>query len=278
MKKIAKIADLETKGFVSFSYPEELRQAVTRAQRSWKEFCDLPDEVKLVFAYSNTSAGVGYEKKDGSGPMGDIKENFDVSFSGYDWLRAKLDAFYNPFALDFVNDALALVKIMTPFVVNFAEECEPAFGLSGFTEEIAGGSDTFFIRFLHYPPQKIEGEVIAQAHPDQSGMTPYFFVSDPGLEYLTFDGEWLPLQVSKNEIIITPDMQMQLRSKGRLRALWHRVVATTKTAQKGRYSAVSFIQFKDTPKYDKDTHGRLQEKPEGFNYKMSHKEFSKLFK
>jgi len=59
------------------------------------------------------------------------------------------------------------------------------------------------------------------------------------------------MPVSESQTVIIPGMQMQLRSSGDLRALWHRVVATPKTAELGRYSAVSFIQFKDTPKYDK---------------------------
>jgi len=44
----------------------------------------------------------------------------------------------------------------------------------------------FFVRFIHYPPQKSSGKVTAQAHPDQSGFTLHLFESDPGLECLTY--------------------------------------------------------------------------------------------
>lgn len=273
-----KITDLKTKGFVSIAYPSELRVAVERAESSWREFCELPVETKKVFSYSNSGAGVGYEIKDGSGPAGDIKENFDVAIGGLNWLRVQLQKYENPFVRDFVNDAIALVKVMTPFIVDFASQAEKTFGLKDFKKEIVGGSDAFFVRFIHYPPQKNQGEATAQAHPDQSGFTFHLFESAPGLECLTYDGKWIPMPVSEEETVIIPDMQMQLRSGGVLRALWHRVVATAETAIEGRYSAVSFIQFKDTPKYDKDKHGRLQEKPEGFNYNMSYEEFTLLFK
>ncbi len=86
------------------------------------------------------------------------------------------------------------------------------------------------------------------------------------------------MHVASGETAIIPSMQMQLRSKGELRALTHRVIANPETAVNGRYSAVCFVQFKKTPKYDKDTHGRLQEKSPGFNYGLSHDDFSKLFK
>ncbi len=86
------------------------------------------------------------------------------------------------------------------------------------------------------------------------------------------------MPVSGNETVIIPAMQMQLRSGGDLNALCHRVIATPETAVHGRYSAVCFVQFKNTPKYDKDRCGRLQEKVPGFNYEMSHQEFERLFK
>jgi hypothetical protein len=36
-------------------------------------------------------------------------------------------------------------------------------------------------------------------------------------------------------------------------------------------------KLKNTPKYDKASHGRLQEKAPGFNYEMLQAEFEKLF-
>jgi isopenicillin N synthase-like dioxygenase len=86
------------------------------------------------------------------------------------------------------------------------------------------------------------------------------------------------MPVSEGETVIIPDMQMQLRSNGELRALCHRVVATPETAKNGRYSAVCFVQFVRTKKYDKDKGGRLQEKEPGFNYKMPPGEFEMMFK
>lgn len=277
------IKSLKTIGVVRLSYPQDLRAEVERTQKSWKKFCALPLATKKAFAYSNKSAGVGYEMKDGSGSMGDIKENFDVALVGERYLKAvansgKLDKKSAKIAGEFVSHAIALIVSMTPLVIGFAKECEKSFGLKGFTSEIANSPEGFFVRFIHYPPQKSRGESTAQAHPDQSGFTLHLFESSSGLECLTYDGKWVPMPVSESETVIIPDMQMQLRSKGILRALWHRVTATSTTARRGRFSAVSFIQFKDTPKYNKDTHGRLQEKPEGFNYKMSHKEFAKFFK
>jgi isopenicillin N synthase-like dioxygenase len=113
---------------------------------------------------------------------------------------------------------------------------------------------------------------------DQSGFTLHLFESAPGLQCLTFKNKWIDMPVSSGETAIIPSMQLQFRSLGKLKALCHRVIATRETAQSGRFSAVCFVQLKNTPKYDKEMHGRLQEKIPGFNYKMSPDDFKKFFK
>ncbi len=272
------ITDLKTKGFVSLSYPANLRMAVTKAIGSWKQFCDLPTEAKKGLPYSNNADGVGYELKEGIGNKADRKENFDVTTGGQKWLEDHIENINNPTALEFVEDATALVGIMKPIVLDFARQSEEAFGLQGFVDEVDGGEDAFFVRFIHYFGDRELGEETATAHADQSGFTLHLFESAPGLQCMTFDREWIDMPVSDGETVIIPSMQMQLRSQGSLKALSHRVIATPETTENGRYSAVCFVQLKKTPKYDKNRHGRLQEKMPGFNYDMSHEEFQTLFK
>lgn len=272
------INELKTQGFVSLAYPEDLRAAVVKAVESWKLFCTLPVAVKKGLPYSNGAAGVGYELKDGVGNKADRKENFDIALAGQEWLRTNAEAINNPIARDFIQNAAALVGIMEPVVLDFARSSESAFNLEGFSEEVGGSKDAFFVRFIHYFGDRTIGEETATAHTDQSGFTLHLFESAPGLQCLTHGKEWIDMPVSSGETVIIPSMQMQLRSSGELKALCHRVIATPETAQHGRYSAVCFVQLKNTPKYDKERHGRLQEKTPGFNYGLSHEEFAKLFK
>jgi isopenicillin N synthase-like dioxygenase len=271
------IADLSTKGFVSLSYPREVRDATTTAIRSWKKFCSLPETLKKVYTYSNTGAGFGYELKTGEGPKGDRKENFDVTLAARRWLVDYADLHKND-AIQFIEDASALIHLVQPVVSGFAEQVEEAYGVEGLAKEVGKGESAYFIRFIHYPPGTPVGEEPATAHVDQSGFTLHLFESDPGLQCLTFDRQWIDMPVSSGETVIIPAMQLQLRSKGKLTALCHRVIATTETTKTGRYSAVCFMQLKQTPKYDKEANGRLQEKPPGFNYGMLHQQFQKFFK
>jgi len=272
------IDDLKTKGFVTMSYPRGLREAVKKAAESWKRFYNLPLEVKKALPYSNNADGVGYEYKEGIGNKADRKENFDVTLAGKKWLEENAGHIGNPIALEFIEDVTRLVPILKPLVSHFVWQVEQSYGVDGLVEEVTTGEDAFFVRFIHYFGDREVGEETASAHTDQSGFTPHLFESSPGLECLTYEGKWIPMPVSEGETVVIPSMQLQLKSQGTLKALCHRVVATVETAEQGRDSAVCFVQMKKTPKYDKDKCGRLQEKEPGFNYSMSHFDFSNLFK
>jgi len=271
---------LKENGFVALEYPAKLRSGVGEAIRSWKGFCALSESVKKGLPYSNGGAGVGYELKDGSGKSGDQKENFDITTSGRVWMSNNIDSLTGTGSVipKFVQRATSLVSLIRPVILDFARQAEEAFGLDCFAKEVAESEDTFFVRFIHYFGDRAVGDETATAHVDQSGFTLHLFESAPGLQCLTYDGSWIDMPVSSGETVVIPAMQMQLRSKGDLLALCHRVVATDETASVGRYSAVCFVQLGSTPKYNKDIHGRLQEKPPGFNYEMRHDAFSLLFK
>ncbi len=273
------ISDLKTKGFVTLEYPPELRKAVQVAIGAWQGFFQLPIDDKAVLPYSNQAAGVGYEVKVGNGPKADRKENFDLTIAGKSWLESNLVHFENPAALNFVNRALGLIPVMKPLILDFARQAESTFGLAGFADEVAVSENAYFVRFIHYFGGRQMGDEMATAHADQSGFTLHLFESDPGLECLSLsDKKWIDMPVSEGETVIIPAMQLQLRSQGKLTALAHRVTARPETVKKGRFSAVCFIQLKNTSQYDKARHGRLQEKEPGFNYGMTHGEFAKLFK
>jgi len=276
------ILDLKEKGFVTFAYPEDLREAVEKAAAAWMEFCALPSEVKLGLPYSSNSDGVGYELKEGVGKSADRKENFDMTLAGQGWLEKHAVEIKNPTSLRFIKSAVAIIPVLEPLIIDFAEQVEKEFGLEDFAQDVRISRDTFFVRFIHNFPGVAVGKEMTTAHPDQSTFTPHLFASAPGLQFYGLDGKWIDVPVSSEETVIIPAMQLQLRSEGVLKALNHNVVATKETTKTGRFSGVCFVQTKNTPKYDKERWGRLQEMIQdrglGFNYRMDDKEFAELFK
>lgn len=274
------VGALATDGFVSVTYPVGLRRAVEQTIAAWQAFCALPEAVKDGLPYSNSADGVGYERKIGTGPSADRKENFDITSAGLAWLADNSAALSDDAVHDFVSRAGDLVGLIKPVVVDFARRAEAAFGIPGFASEVLESEQAYFVRFIHYYGDRAVGEETATAHTDQSGFTLHLFESDPGLQCLPYTpgSEWIDMPVSSGETVIIPSMQMQLRTKGAVKALCHRVIATEKTAITGRYSAVCFVQLARMPKYDKAAHGRLQEKNPGFNYNMNYEEFARLFR
>ncbi len=270
--------EIATKGHITLEYPSNLRKAVEETNTLWEKFCELPEDVKSSLVYSNNSDGVGYELKDGIGKNADRKENFDITIAGEKWLVENTSKIKEPVVLDFLKSAVSLVDIMKSTVFDFALYLEQVYDIQGFHNEVRDSKDSFFVRFIHYFGNRKDGEETASAHVDQSGFTFHLYESQPGLQALSFRGDWEDMPVSSGETVIIPSMQLQLRTKGKLKALCHRVVATQTTAKTGRYSAVCFVQLKNTSKYDKDKHGRLQEKTPGFNYQMAYEEFQELFK
>lgn len=275
------VANLRQNGFVNIAYPPDLRAAVKKAAESWEAFCSLPPVVKRGLPYSNGGAGVGYELKDGVGPNADRKENFDLTPISKQWLLANAHSVKSTVALQFIEDASELFPLLEPVALEFARRVEVEYGIANFAEIMKRSVP--FVRFIRYSEGQFVGQEMANAHLDQSGCTLHLFESESGLQCLTpptstSPSEWVDMPVSEGETVIIMDMQGQLLSEGRLLATPHRVIATERTVARKRTAAVVFYQFAGVPVYDKDKHGRLQEKPAGFNFTMSHEEFKKLFK
>lgn len=272
------VGDLETRGLVHISYPVDLQSGVQKAVESWKNFCGENEAIKSQFPYnSNASMGVGYELKKVQGTGLDVKEDFHFTMGSKDWIMETAASIGDEKMIRFAKDAEGLVSLMEPLVLNFAQRAEKEFGLVGLEKEVRASKDMWFVRFLHYFGGRKEGDEIAAAHADKSGFTLHLYESDLGLQYLDFKKQWIDMPVSSGETAIIPGMRLQYRSENRLKAVYHRVMATEKTAQQGRFSVVCFIHLKNTPEYNKQKSGRLQEFLPGFNYDMPFDEFSKLF-
>lgn len=272
------IRELETEGRIYVPYNRELREAVEDAMQDWIAFCALPESQKLNFPYAADTnvSGNGYEfKKDIA--TADLKEDFHLRVSAHDWLAQSARMVDESITPAFVEKALKLNALMGPIVQEFAESVEKEYAVEGFAHDVMSKQDSWLIRFLHYFGDRAPGEEIASPHVDKGGFTLHLYESAPGVERLTYDKKWVEMPLSHDETVIISGMRLQNRSKGKLRATCHRVVATEETARIGRYSAVCFLGFDRGRFYDKATHGRLQRFAPGAFYDMPFEEFDALF-
>jgi isopenicillin N synthase-like dioxygenase len=272
------VSSLEHEGIIRVPYPENLRVGIHEAIMAWEAFCALPEDIKTKISYSGDTnvSGNGYEMKKTPGNV-DLKENFHLRVEARDALMEEA-AKAGDVAENFIDTALSLNSLMAPVIQEFAAAVEKQFMLPNFKRDTMEWQPVWLIRFLHYFGDREPGEVIAAPHPDKGGFTLHLYESHPGLEYLTYAGrEWKPMNFNENETAIIPGLRLQYRSENRLKATYHRVVANNESAVSGRFSAVCFIGFANTPNHNKTSNGRTQDYPLAFNYDIPFEEFKKRF-
>jgi isopenicillin N synthase-like dioxygenase len=266
--------ELKTHGFATVDYPPHLTLKVAEMMDVWQKFCSLPLKTKSAFVYTG-DYGTGYEYKDEIGETKDRKENFHFILK--DVPRLEQVAKDNGVEDTFVSRSKELVDLMEVSVLDFSKKIEELFDVAGFLDEVRESKDFWLLRYLHYFPTGQPEKIIAAHHCDKFGITMYLSETTSGVEYYNNEGKWISMPVLSGKTIITPDLQLQYKTLGELKALYHRVVANEKAAQEGRYSIVCFIPFRKTPFTNKERIGRMQDMPLAFNYGMSFEEFSKLF-
>ncbi len=270
------IHELRHDGLVNIDYPDNLRITVENAVASWKAFCNLSREDKCAFVFREDTHGdgAGYELKEEKGSKKDLKENFHVTPFQYE----RLANIANQRTFPFLHDAHTLLDHIAPLVLEFASVIEREYQLPGLLEEAKTSRPYWILRYLHYFGNQQPGSEIAAPHADKGGFTLHLYESDEGLQYYCIkERAWKSMPVSEKQTVIIPAMQLQLFSRGKLKALYHRVIATKETAQKGRFSMVCFIPFENTAKYNKKAYGSMQTHDVGFNYDMPHQEITTLF-
>lgn len=261
------VDSLLSTGFVSVEYPRELRLCVIRATESWERFCNLPTETKLLLSKGDREKDFGYMLRNDTAD--DPKELFHLLGNNVDELRRMAGSISDSRALEFIESGDAMIRAMVPLIREFARQVEARFGLVGFENETMNCQKFWTFRFLHY----FGSPMLAMAHADRGGFTLHNYESESGGEYLNFQGKWRPWPVSEKETIIFPGMCLQYRSESQLKALWHRVTSTPQSQTHGRYAMVTFIDFASGMLKPVK---RLQDMPEGFNYKMSFDELKQF--
>lgn len=263
-------------GVEMVEYPSNIKQCVAEAAIAWRDFLAQPDDTKQRYAALSLQSGTGYEKKgDGQRESKDIKENFDITRASLADLTPM--STHDPATAQFVTAASTLFDELEQFIVAQGEHIEQNYGIAGFAAEAAASARSAFVRFLYYPPVAV-GTVIGEPHIDHSGFTFHLYESTDGCERLDpASRNWLPMPVAENQAAMFASMQTQLYGHGEIPGLCHRILANGVTAKVGRTAIVCFVPLISTPRYDRGTHGRLQEMTPGFNYDMSPDIFEQYF-
>ncbi|MBV1857379.1 MAG: isopenicillin N synthase family oxygenase [Nannocystaceae bacterium] len=248
---------LETFGFVAITdhgVPEPL---LTGAYAQARALFELPPAAKQHYEDISTGRQRGYTSLGVEHAKGqtvpDMKEFWHVGRRDGDVVANVEPAELPEFAPTFNALFDELDRVATTLLTSVGSHLGKP---DGFFEDFTRGGNSV-IRVIHYPPLPDEvepGAVRAAAHEDINLMTVLPVATEPGLQLMTREGEWIDVQTPPNVMVCDSGDMLQLLTEGRIRSTTHRVVNPPGDANRSRYSMPFFCH----PRND----ARLSEDPE----------------
>lgn len=227
---------------------------IARVQTAMQAFFALPEAVKRAYHLEGKGGARGYtpfgveQAKDAE--VQDLKEFWHVGrdLPEGDPLASRMPPNIWPSEVADFRDASE--ELFASFEVTGARLLQAiALGLGlepdFFVPTVAQGNSV--LRYLHYPPlaDAPEGAIRAAAHEDINTITLLLGAEEAGLELLTREGEWLPVQPPEGAIAVNIGDMLQRLTAGRLRSTTHRVVNPRgEAARRSRYSMPFFLHFR----------------------------------
>ena len=247
-------AGLEKFGFVAVSHHgidvDLLRQCYLNAQSTFA----LPNEVKRRYETAQDGRQRGYTSmsvehaKDFDVP--DLKEFWHVgrNLPADHALQLTGDVPRNQWSEEqpaFERSFSVLYRTMEAFAHSLLDAIGVYLELphNFFSDLVHDGNS--IMRVIHYPPLGPDAPanaVRAAAHEDINLITVLPVSTQPGLELLTRDGQWMAVSPPADVMVCDTGDMMQLLTGGRLPSTTHRVVNPDgDAAEKSRYSLPFFV-------------------------------------
>ena len=234
---------LEEFGFVAITDHDVPQDLLGNAYDRAQDLFAQPEAIKRQYEDTETGRQRGYTSmgvehaKDQ--PVPDIKEFWHVGRREGDVVPNVEPAEVPEFAPTFNQLFDELDRVATTLLTSVGAYLGKP---EGFFEDFTRGGNSI-IRVIHYPPlaSDIEpGAVRAAAHEDINLMTVLPVATEPGLQLMTRDGEWIDVQTPPNVMVCDTGDMMQLLTDGRIRSTTHRVVNPAGDANRSRYSMPFF--------------------------------------
>lgn len=218
---------LQKLGFISIvdhNIPESL---ISEAYISAERFFNLPQNIKQKYEKPELAGQRGYtsfqrEKAKNAG-IGDLKEFWHVGPSEH---STKNPNIWPDEVGDFHKNFVSLYDSLMSCALVLLEACalylkEPK---DLFTNMIGGGNS--ILRVIHYPPipTQTHGAVRAAAHEDINFITLLCGATQPGLQLLSRNNQWLSIPTVPGQIIVDTGDMLQNLTNGVFKSTTHRVI------------------------------------------------------
>jgi len=237
-------------GFCCFSHHGIDAALIADAYADFARFFALPTETKTGYTVRTPGGGgrgyIGFKVETAkTSTIPDLKEFFHVGRDDAPpddpVLRPNLWPSEVP---SFHTHGAALFGAMEAAGSKVLQAIARDLGLpASFFTAVTGHGDSI-LRALHYPPidPKDLPAVRAEAHEDISLITLLVGATASGLEILTREGRWLPVEAEPGTLVVNVGDMMQRLTNDAYPSTTHRVVNPTGEAAKGsRYSMPFFL-------------------------------------
>lgn len=241
--------------FVDIDYPETITGLIGTAG-PWREFCELPLDIKKKFEFPDhqAEADPGYRFRSKAAGRED-KEYFHAYPNILDLVEkdGNTDLVENTPALSrFFDYGIEVQKTAHEFALDIGRKMGKE--IPELLALINDGRIKSVLRLLHYT-NDIHTEVIAAQHYDRSLYTLHLYESGDGLQFMNWDMQWTDAPIGLGKTVIFSGYRMEQLTSGALQKTWHRVVR--KDAVRDRLSMVLFVWTDAVPDYD--SNARSQE-------------------
>jgi isopenicillin N synthase-like dioxygenase len=222
--------------------------AVRATYELWKQFFRLPEETKKKYAGGDGSRGFtpfGVEHARDQ-PLPDLKEFWHVGQEpppGHP-LAAEYPLNVWPAEIPELKDpTLRLYKSLEQVAENLLRALAEHFDLPRETFASMMSMGNSVLRIIHYPPvaPELEPAVRAAAHEDINLITLLCEATDSGLEILTRDGSWLPVETGEGQIVVDAGDMLSRVTNRVVPATTHRVVNPPSGINSDRFSMPFFV-------------------------------------
>jgi isopenicillin N synthase-like dioxygenase len=215
----------------------------------WRRFFKLPDDAKRKYAgvaggaVGYTPFGVEHAK---DSPLPDLKEFWHVGQEAPEGhpLRREYPGNVWPAEIPEIQEpTLRLYKSLERVAENLLRALAEYFEMPRDTFSSMMSVGNSVLRIIHYPPVGPEHApaVRAAAHEDINLITLLCEATDSGLEILTREGEWMPVESGPGQIVVDAGDMLSRFTNEVVPATTHRVVNPAEDAARDRYSMPFFV-------------------------------------
>ena len=226
---------------------------IRRTYADVESFFRLPEPVKHRYhvpEFGGQRAYTPFGKEHAKNrTVGDLKEFWHVGRDLPEGHPRRPDlAAYNVWPEEvpsFRTHTLALYNALDEAAALMLQAVAEYFGIERNTFSDMAQDGTSVLRVIHYPPLKekfIPGAVRAAEHEDINLITLLCEGTASGLEILTRDGEWIPVDTLRGQIVVDSGDMLSRVTNGVIPATTHRVVNPPSAAEDNtRYSMPFFV-------------------------------------